>query len=508
MDSRKKYPYYFSIPSRPTRGMDKLMLTDPLSFMAIISQNPDYLSIDFAKQLDELDNELKDTHKLFNIADIYPFAGHSLGPLFIPVKDNINATLDLQKRLHEGHFKHSHPDGKANGHWFDCDLHQPSLEAARQLLGFQHTDEFIFTANGLSDNLGKLLDTIFRLGEDDWKSDKTKIAMLATDFYSDQAIVVSIAKRQIATALKYKKFNADNIPNPQSLILKIMPYENGIYDTDDLIQTIKEHADKLQIICLSEIVFNTGQRLDLHRILTELKDVIEKNQIMIALDLAHTIGNRPINLSGFPVKIDFAVGCAYKHLCGPAGSGFGIYVNKKVDLKTYPPIQGWKAANSSKVFATIDKYDESIMPHSGAVAFKTSNPPPLALSPAQTFLTYFGKIGFEKCFNKSECLTQYLLAQLKCHLSDHIEFITPLNPSQRGAMIVFRVKGLDSTNNIEESLKKSGYEIDVRRPNNIRLTAHYAYTTFEKIAAMVQELKLVIEQALQAKQNMSMRAKL
>jgi kynureninase len=500
-----------------TKTLSELMVSDPGQFMAVISRNPDYLSRDFARKLDKLDNELTHTNKLFAIDEVYPFAGHSLGPVFIPVKENINATIDLQKRLHDGHFKHSHPDGQANGHWFDCDRHQPSLNAVKQLLGFKNDDEFVFTANGLSDNLGKLLDTFFRLGEEDWKRGKTKIAMLATDFFSDQATIVSVVKRQIATAVKYEQFDSGNIIHPQSMILKIRADKNGIYHTEKLIEEIRKHAEELQIICLSEVVFNTGQRLDLHKIFTELKEVIEENHIMIGLDLAHTVGNRAINLSGFPVRIDFAVGCAYKHLCGPPGSSFGIYVNEKLDLKNYPPIQGWKSADSAKVFATINQYDESIMAQSGAVAFRTSNPPPLALIPAQTFLTYFGKIGFDKCFNKSECLTQYLLAQLSLHLSNHIEFITPLDPAQRGAMIVFRIKGLDDINIIEEKLKtpdafRYGYEVDTRAPNNMRLTAHYAYTTFEQIAAMVQKLRLVIHLELQQKQtcgcHFGMRSKL
>lgn len=42
------------------------------------------------------------------------------------------------------------------------------------------------------------------------------------------------------------------------------------------------------------------------------------------------------------------------------------------------------------------------MQQHGAAAFRTSNPPPVALIPAQSFLTYFNEVGFDNCINKSD----------------------------------------------------------------------------------------------------------
>jgi kynureninase len=197
------------------------------------------------------------------------------------------------------------------------------------------------------------------------------------------------------------------------------------------------------------------------------------------------------------MPITAAVGCAYKHLSGYAGSAFGIYVNRNVDLEAYPPLQGWKAADPSKVFGKINSYDASIMDQqAGATAFRTSNPPPLALLPAQTFLSEFGKIGFDKCFNKSECLTRYLIMQLQHHLGDKIEIITPLDPKQRGATIAVRVIEGENVQVIEEKLKKAGFEVDSRPPNILRMTAHYGYTKFTHINRFVTSLKKVLDKKL------------
>lgn len=483
--------------------MDRYLLTDPDKFMDILLMQPEWFSQETAKKLDAID-PLSYTSKMFNIGELIPFAGHSLGPVFQPVMDKIQDTANLQINLHEGHFPDSHPDGNDSGNWFDCDRHKPSLEAAKKILGFEDDREFNFTASGLSQNLAMLMDTFFRPGKKDWETDKTKIVMLDTEFFSDQAVAVSVLKRAIQTAEAFGCFDGREKPDAESQILKIKSDEKGLFSTDAIIKLIKDNAKKIQIVCLSDTVFGTGQRLELNKIFLSLKDVIKENHIIVGLDLAHTVGNRAIDLKSLPVT--FVVGCGYKHISGFAGSGFGIYVNKNADLKKYPPLQGWKAADSNKVFPLINHYDDRIMEKVGAVAFRASNPQPVALIPAQLFLTYFNKIGFDNCFNKSECLTRYLLAQLKHHLNEKIEFITPEDPSQRGAMIVFRIRGIADVKVIEDFLKLEqldlgSYEIDVRPPNNIRLTAHYGYTKFEQINRMVSKLKVAINNILSSLQG-------
>ncbi len=483
----------------PELTLSQLLISDPDKFMRVLMSRPDWASQETAKQLDAID-PLSFTSELFNVGELVPFAGHSLGPVFQPAVDEIEKTAKLQIKLHEGHFPSSHPQGKNSGHWFDCDRHKPSIDAAQQLLGFADDREFIFTSSGLSQNFGMLMDTFYRPGKIGWNSGKTKIVMLDTEFFSDQAEAVSVVNRAIQTAVGFECFEGKEIPDPESQIIKIKPDDKGLFNTDDIIRIIKENAGKTQMICLSDTVFSTGQRLDLTKIFSVLEDVIREHNIIVGIDLAHTVGNRKIDLKSLPVT--FAVGCGYKHLSGFAGSSFGIYVNLNANLKKYPPLQGWKAADPSKVFPTINHYDASIMAKEGAVAFRTSNPPPVALLPVQTFLTYFNHIGFDKCINKSECLTRYLLAQLKLHLDDKLEFITPENPAERGAMIVFRVKSVTEVKAIEDLLKTGdsqlgNYEIDVRPPNNIRLTAHYGYTKFEDINKMVQKLTLAINLMLQ-----------
>ncbi|HHI9477160.1 TPA: aminotransferase class V-fold PLP-dependent enzyme [Legionella anisa] len=474
------------------------MVSNPDEFIRLISANLDIFSPKDAAYLDSID-PLK-LHDLFEYGALTPFAGHSLGPVFKPAVKEIKRINKLQStHLHEGHFSETRERG---GNWFDCDIEEDAIKAMQAMLGFSEPCEFLYTQEGLSSNLGRLIDTFYRPSHTDWQSGKTGICHLGKEFFSDQAVINSVLKRGIQTAKQFGVFNNSSlIPNPASLTLKILPDEKGLYSEEAIIAFVKKNAGQIQILHLSDLVFSTGQRLDITYILNKLKDVITQHHIIVGLDLAYTVGNRTLNLQELPVT--YAVGCGYKHICGSAGSGFGIYVNKNTDLEKYPPIQGWKAAASEKVFEVIDDYDAKIMMYKGAWAFRCSNPSPVALAPVKTYMKTMSQIGWDKLIAKSECLTRYMHVLLQQSLGDKIEWITPDDPKRRGAMLVFRIKGISDVRQIETVLKQASelglFEIDVRPPNNIRVTAHYGYTQFNDIHNMVSRLTHVVNLLLEQK---------
>ena len=405
------------------------LISDPEGFMGTIKNYPGRFSLAFAEYLDSQD-PLKFTKDFFEIGELIPFAGHSLGPAFKPAIEAIAAIYKLQReQLHAGHF----PDTETlSGNWFDCDIEIEAIRAMQHILGFKHPSEFLYTQSGLSANLANLLDTFYKPSLKNWRQGKVLICHLKHEFISDQAIAFSVIKREIQRANNYEIFDDNNLPTENALILKLHPDQDGLYSAESIIETVKQHADKIQILHLSDIVFNTGQRLNISYILNQLKDMIKAHGIIVGLDLAHTVGNRMVNLADLEV-VTYAVGCAYKYCAGTAGSGFGIYVNSKTDLDKYPPIQGWKAAKSDEVFLKINEFDSTIMITHGAWAFRTSNASPIALAPIKSYAKVMSAIGWNKLMAKSECLTRYMLALLKDRLDDKIQLITPEDPDQRGA---------------------------------------------------------------------------
>ena len=482
-------------------NLHKLINTDPDAFMSALANESDPFSHDLARKLDEHD-PLADLHRKFSSGDIKPFAGHSLGPVFWPAVREYGRINKLQaSKLHDGHFEKTRA---ISGNWFDCDIDPDAVSAMQPMLGFADTSEFIYTQEGLSANLGRLLSTFYMPSKADWESGKTGICYLSNEFFSDQAIIHSVLKRGILTAAGFDLFaGGRRPPEVDELCFKIQADARGLYSEDFIIEYVKTHARNIQILHLSDIVFSTGQRLDIKRILDELSEILQQHKIIVGLDLAHTVGNRPIDLKSLPVT--YAVCCGYKYLTGSAGSGGGFYVDKEIDLETYAPIQGWKAARSSEVFQVIDCYNPDIMMQRGAVAFRCSNPSPVAIAPAQQYMQTMHAIGWDKLMARSESLTRYLLALLEKVLGDKIEFITPLDASRRGAMLVFRIKNLQNIHAFEVLLKADHspvkFEVDTRPPNNIRVTAHYGYTRFVDIHSLVTRLEQVINQRLMAEQQ-------
>lgn len=480
-----------------TEELGQLMITDAEAFMQRINEEPLRFSAQFAEYLDTQDPLKEELNNSFDLGLITPFAGHSLGPTFRAAKKKIDETYDLQReQLHAGHFPETKDEG---GNWFDCDIDEESLRAMQKMLGFAELSEFVFSQKGLSDNLAILLDTFYKPILKDWQCGRTKICHLGTEFFSDQAVVHSILARGIDNAHGFGVFEGKVKPEPEDLTLKLQPDKNGLFSEDQIIATVKKHAHEIQVLHLSDVIFSTGQRLDIPYIVAQLHDEIVQYDIKVGLDLAHTVGNRTINLAALGL-ITYAVGCSYKHGGGTAGAGFGFYVNQNVDLTRYKPIQGWKAAQSGQVFAHINGFNPEIMYQSGARAFRISNVSPVAIAPIQSFVKKMSAIGWDKLMMKSECLTQYLYASLHERLGDKIQFITPCASNKRGAMLVFRVKNVADVQKIEEELKKENelgqFEIDVRKPNNIRVTAHYGYTKFADIQRFTCRLEKVIAHVL------------
>lgn len=460
---------------------------------ALASLRADYFSRAVAEELDEAD-PLAYTRNMFDVGATVPFAGHSLGPTFKPGFEAIKAIYNLQKKsLHAGHFPKTAGIG---GNWFDFDLNPEAIAAARDMLGFEHDNEFIFTQAGLSDNLRTLLMTLVNL---DWQKGRTKICHLATEFISDQAIIYTLLQKQIQDSNFHGVFKDGIAPTPEELILKLQPDARGLYDADTIIAYVKRHASEINVLHLSDVIANTGQRLKISYILRELKDTIQQHGIIVGLDLAHTIGNRTINLREIEV-VSYAVACGYKHCSGTAGAPFGLYLNRRT-LADRIAIRGWKGMESDKVFSIINSFDPKFLITEGARALRASNPCVAAIAPTQAFVLKMHSIGWDKLIEKSEQLTRYMLALLKKKLGDQIELITPEDSAERGATLVFQIKGVQS-DIIELELAKAGYEIDVRPPNNIRITAHYGYTRVVDIYDMVHCLEHVVRQELLKKESL------
>jgi Selenocysteine lyase len=97
--------------------------------------------------------------------------------------------------------------------------------------------------------------------------------------------------------------------------LTLVPSRNGDrFHTDDILEAIGAAVD---LVVVSEVVFNTGQRID------RLDAIVERTQRAkgrVLLDVYHSLGALPVDVAA--LDVDFAVGGSYKYLRGGPGACF------------------------------------------------------------------------------------------------------------------------------------------------------------------------------------------
>lgn len=125
-----------------------------------------------------------------------------------------------------------------------------------------------------------------------------------------------------------------------------------VLPTEQILQTIDQHASELALILLPGIQFYTGQYFDIQAITA----YAHSRGILIGWDCAHAVGNVELKLHDWDV--DFAAWCSYKYLNSGPGAMAGIFVNErfgKVDMesstdKFWPRLSGWWGDDKSARF--------------------------------------------------------------------------------------------------------------------------------------------------------------
>ena len=153
--------------------------------------------------------------------------------------------------------------------------------------------------------------------------------------------------------------------NTERSLIELKP-SNGEYTlrTDDILASIKEHANELALVIFGGVQYYTGQLFDLKKI-TQAGHAAGAN---VGFDLAHAIGNVPLSLHDDDV--DFAVWCSYKYLNSGPGSIAGIFVHERHAINfDLPRFAGWWGHSEKERF--LWRRDLSRCPVPMAGSFQT-----------------------------------------------------------------------------------------------------------------------------------------
>lgn len=409
-------------------------------------------TLNYARSLDQED-PLKKFQSEFHIpqkngSPVRYFTGNSLGLQPKSAKKYIEEELESWKNLAvDAHFEGIRP-------WFH--YHKFSKEGLCKLTGSKPVEVVAF--GNLSTNLHLLLVSFYQP-----TTNKHKILMEAGAFPSDQYIV--------ETQVKFHGFD------PNDSIIELKPRAgNDTLETSDILDSIEQNKDEIALVLLSGVQYYTGQFFDIPSISKHCK----KFSIPFGLDLAHAIGNVPLNLHDD--EVDFAVWCSYKYLNSGAGNTSGIFVHERHASSNIRRFGGWWGHNEDSRFLM----EKGFKPMDGADGWQLSNVNVISTSVFLASLDIFDRAGIENLRKKSIKLTGFLYFLISS--IQKIRSITPDSPNERGCQLSLVIEsGIGKQ--IFNSLMNDGLVVDWREPDVIRIAPVPLYNSFEDVFILSEALK-------------------
>lgn len=404
----------------------------------------------YAQKLDKED-ELREYRKQFFIPDLNGsqvayFCGNSLGLQPKVVKFYIEQELLDWKNLGvEGHMEAKNP-------WFS---YHHFFESAANLVGA--LKEEVVIMNSLTMNLHLMLASLYKN-----RGKRRKILMESSAFPSDF--------HAVQTYLRLNNLDPDDI------IMELKP-RKGEYTlrTDDILSNIEENRLEIAMILMGGVNYYTGQYFDIPAITKAGK----KAGAIVGWDLAHAVGNVPLNLHDWGV--DFAVWCTYKYLNSGPGAVAGLFIHEdhgnNLDL---PRLGGWWGTEEKTRF----QMQKQFIPQPGAAGWQVSNAPVFSMAMHKAALDIFEEVGMKSLRAKSVKLTGYLEFLLKDN--KNITIITPNESSERGCQLSLLTKKDGKA--LFQKLKENGIVADWREPDVIRVAPVPLYNTFADVYRLAEVL--------------------
>jgi len=317
-------------------------------------------------------------------------AGNSLGLMPRDAPTAVQREMDKwASRGVSGHFEGALP-------WAKCEDALPPLLA--ELVGAKDATLEVAAMNSLTVNLHLLMAAFYKP-----TAGRAHIIIEADAFPSDRYAVAS----------QIRHHGLD----PDTWLVEVQPRRaDGLLHTADILAAIEKHEGTLALVLLGGVNYLSGQVLEMATIARHMCELNARRAaagappIPFGLDLAHAVGNVPLQLHDWGV--DFAAWCSYKYLNSGAGCLSALFVHEKHahDDAVYPRLAGWWGVPLATRFVMAHAFEAA----AGASAFGVSNVNPLLVACVHASLSLFRDAGgIAKLRRKSLLLTAYLEALLR-----------------------------------------------------------------------------------------------
>lgn len=230
----------------------------------------------------------------------------------------------------------------------------------------------------------------------------------------------------------------------------------------------REIDEQTLLVALSHVSFRTGARQDA----AAITHLAHRHGARVLLDSYQAIGTLPIDVR--QLGVDFLTAGNLKYLLASAGLAF-LYVRGDLIPQLRPTAMGW--FSQENIFA-MDIYANR--PACDARRFESGTPPIPNIYAGVAGMELVQRIGVEAIESHVRELTDHLIRgalRLGCNV------LTPLKPSQRGALVTIKSSDVHALVN-----RMAAHNIVVSsRDQNLRVSPHF-YNTHVDIERVLEAL--------------------
>ncbi|MFF0815384.1 kynureninase [Rhodococcus sp. NPDC003318] len=231
-------------------------------------------------------------------------------------------------------------------------------------------------------------------------------------------------------------------------------------------------TERTALVVLSHVAYRSGYLADAEAITRAAHEV----GALVLWDLCHSVGSVPVELDRW--RVDFAVGCTYKYLCGGPGSPAFAYVRADHLGEFVQPVWGWMGRRDP--FEMGPGY----VPAEGIRRVVSGTPAVLGMIAMQSTVDLIDQAGIEAVRTKSVRLTEYVI-ELTGALLPRVRIASPLDPERRGGHVT-----LDHPRfrEILPRLWSRGVIPDFRAPQGLRLGPSPLSTCFAEVLTGIRAI--------------------
>ena len=323
--------------------------------------------------------------------------------------------------------------------------------------------EEVVAMNTLTVNLHLLMATFYRP-----VPERSRIVIEDAAFPSDS--------HAVASQVRHHGYD------PESTVVRLRPREGeSALRSEDIVGELERLRGSVALVLLGGVNYLTGDLLDIPAVTAAGHDI----GAVVGWDLAHAVGNVPLELSAWGV--DWAAWCNYKYVNAGPGGPAGAFVHERHGRDgSLPRLAGWWGNDP----ATRFRMEPDFVPRRGAVGWQVSTPPVLAFAPLRASLALFDAVGMPALRERSLRLSGYLESLLDVVVAERrVQILTPRDPARRGAQLSLSV--LDAQALSARLRADHGVICDVREPDVIRLAPVPLYSTYHdcwRAATALREL--------------------